>query len=934
MLCLLLGSPLVSAQSWQILDEIDFAKNMARYRLFSLASDYLEQVGGQNLDGDDRLSLLYAKALVSRYGGDYSETADGRLNFYQASTDLYTEFLNKADPDHPRREEARRELATTHRNLGALRARMVQAGIDADNNKKAAETAFRECVKTLNTIFNESKADFDAYMEEADGLTEDQILAKTVEAYRPLSDIALAYYEWAQLYSPGEFNREDYFNKCIEAAEEFVWEVGTEPFISFRVYYYEALAYMKLGQLDQANTYLNFILNDETGLPIFFGPDDDPAELPQVFVNELTSLIELCYLAIAENHNSSKEYEKTTQAAEKLQAFYTRFKSRGVKPTDSGDEVMLELGMAEFLMGKPGGMPRVQRVAEAHPNDAIGTKAKEYISTILQGGTGDIATVIPPSIWMAGAETDLKDGKLMDSVDKYHRALGALDQIADEAERRTLALEAWNRIGSIYRGDGRLIEASLAFEQGLQIAAAMKDAEAVERLGVAWYNTLLARQRETKDKRDSRKKDEAMSRLAGMGIENMSFLVAKDDFEAARILPVDSADRKAAFQKALSGLNDVKKGDINYERALVYQARSSAEQGDFADALKKLEHLEKHIADPKNAPGADRKKIQAREIAHTETTYYRATYLAELGRHDEVLEALKEFEAKFASQDKFFRGVNYLRLRALLGKQPPRLAEAEALYAAKKEGLLPEVSGFYLAQAYIDVGNAEGTAEAQRKEYLKKGAGYLYAYCEASGFNSFRNLKAAADSYKAIGEWDQAIRVYAKLVDLYDGQAAYRDQIEQVVNLSMAESYLEKREFSSAAPLFKSLVKRFEGNKEILMKAGRCFGGWLDVTDGQCVEVPGSGDYKEAVEIWNTVLTKGFRPEDKFTPEWFEVKFFTLYSRYRARQIDPSYFTGAQQLMENLFTSTLNFYKDEEIPKVIGGQDWMRRYNYLRDRLR
>ena len=475
--CLALGSPLAAGQSWEILDEIDFAQNMARHRLFALATEYLEDVAASDLDGDDRLSLLYAKASVSRWGGDFAETADKRLNFYQESVDLYGDFLNKTGDDHPRRTEARQDLAAANRSLGALRRALADAGIDAENNKKAAEAAFREAIKTLNAILNETRADLDAYLEEAaeveeeDEGAEDQVLTRTIQAYVPLSEIAQTYYEWAQLYDQGEFNREDYLTKSIEAAEEFVWEVGTNVFISFRVYYYEALAYMTMGQLDEANTYLNFILAEDTGLPIFFvDGEGDPIQQPQFFVNQVTSLTELCYLAMAENYNASQEYEKTVELAEQLNAFYEKYEKQGVEPTDAGDEFMLELGMAEFRLGKPTGMPKVQKVAEAHPSDAIGNKAKEYISTILEGGGTEVATVIPPTIWMAGADTDRAESRPLDAIDKYHRALAApwiCDRGRGGAHVPWTALDAWSAIGNIYRAEkAAYLEAAVAFQEG------------------------------------------------------------------------------------------------------------------------------------------------------------------------------------------------------------------------------------------------------------------------------------------------------------------------------------------------------------------------------------------------------------------------------------------------------------------------------------
>ena len=51
----------VGAQSWEILDEIDFAKSLARYRLFDFANEHLDNLERSgDLPGEDATSVIFA----------------------------------------------------------------------------------------------------------------------------------------------------------------------------------------------------------------------------------------------------------------------------------------------------------------------------------------------------------------------------------------------------------------------------------------------------------------------------------------------------------------------------------------------------------------------------------------------------------------------------------------------------------------------------------------------------------------------------------------------------------------------------------------------------------------------------------------------------------------------------------------------------------
>lgn len=951
---LALATP-AQAQSWELQDEIGFAKNMARYRLFDLATEYIQKLEKGDLNAEDRNACLYARAFIEKLGGDYDTTTEGRVSLLKAAIGHYNEFLGKIGNDHKNADDARAEAAACQRKLGALYAELAAAGTDAETNKKEAEAAFRAAVQQLNALHNARLKKYEAMPEpeeDPDANPDDPAPRSAkdeakIDAFDPVFELAATYYEWAQLYPENDLSRQEYLKKAVEQTTTYTWELGAETIRSYDVNFYAGLANVGLNQLEDGLAMLEYIVSAETGVPQVIENNPD---LPPEVVGELTKMIEKTYLELARIYNKQSKFADTDKLQARVDDYYKKYSGRGAKRTNVGELFLLEVGMARFKAGNPSGMKLLEEIAKRNPSNDVGQRAGEVMAEAIRNdavGGGAGGRTIPPSTWITTANASRNQNKMLDAIDGFHNAIGALEQITDAKERAKLAIACWSDIGSCYRSLSRHIEASFAFQQGLALCTAASgiDEETVQQVGIAWYNTLVSRFKETKDDNDKRAKDNALRKLASdFKVKNTEYLVAKDEFEQARVIAADKKDERAkAFAECAQKLGAIKDSDSNYDRARILLARCHGEQGDldpkkWETALHTLDAFDKYAAE--HEPPAEKARILNREVSRTESVYYRSEYLLDLKKHAEVLEVLKSFEKDFPTQKDFYPEVNYRRLMALLALN--RFPEAEALYLDVTKqieaGTLKawrESAGYWLARGYLDAGEKEAD-KAKQKPLLAKGAEMMVNYCRATAWQSYNNLLSAAETWARIEEWAKAEETYKKLIEVFGKEAQYKENIDLRVKRTLAEVLMKQRKFSDAAPLFRELEARFPKDPALLRAAALCYGGWVDIVDKKPVEVPGSGDYKRAVELWSLLIEKGFKPEDeKVVPGWFEAKFQSIYARYRGKDLDPAYFPAAQKIHSNYVNNVENFLKDEpDFLARIGGEEWKRRWEYLAERMR
>jgi hypothetical protein len=152
------------------------------------------------------------------------------------------------------------------------------------------------------------------------------------------------------------------------------------------------------------------------------------------------------------------------------------------------------------------------------------------------------------------------------------------------------------------------------------------------------------------------------------------------------------------------------------------------------------------------------------------------------------------------------------------------------------------------------------------------------------------------------------------------------------VRLAQAEILLENRNFIEAKPILLGLLEENPQDKKVLHLTAICLGGWLEERGGMFVEEPGTGDYcpdptlkmddishETALGIWNSLLAGIESNGRKYSQEWWEAKFQTIYTRYRAGEVFPD-----QLHMAKAISNKMQLFQP-----FMGGPDWKPRFKYM-----
>jgi len=926
---LLAAAATARAQGTRLSDELDFATELARHRFFDLAIEQLARLEQGPLAAADRDACLATRAEVEALGGQLDATSAARGDHLRRAIGCWTELLARSGDAQDGGDRARAGLAACQRQLATLLATGPEA-----------EAAFRAAIEQLEALHH---ARVTRCNEPGRGT-----LDARIDAFEPLHEQAAAFLEQAALRPDGDPARHDLFERALERTAAWERALGDAPLRSLDVRHVAGVALAGLGRHDEAITRFESVVDGRTGVPSAI---DGDANLDTAAVAELVRLFEQSALELARLHRRARRLAAVEAVRARADALEAKVAARGARRGEAGELLRIEVAGARLDAGHAGAIPLLADVARRRAGEPVGALAEARIADAI--GRGAIADgergAVPPRAWMAAGDAALAQERHADAIDRFRDALAALPRTADPEERVALGVRCWSAIGASCRALARRGEAATAFEQGLALAITAKerDEEAIERLASAWHQALAARFKETRRDADRRAKDDALRRLAELGVRDLAWLVAKDDFEEARALAADRHEERrrafAACERRLAAIGDEA---LHRDRARILAARCHGELGDldraeWEAALRALDAFDAQLAAA--PPQGDRARLVDRDVARMESAYYRSEWLLALGRHEETLRLLAPFERDFPLQKDFFPEVAYRRLTALLALH--RLPEAEALFADVTRRIEDgsqkpwrDAAAYHLARACLEAAADEspgGTRDdARRRALLAKGAELLSGYCRATGWRSFNNLRVVADSFARLEEWPRAEEEYRRLAALFADAPQHQETLAGDVKRSLAEALLRQRKLGEAAPLYRDLAPRFARDPAFLRDAALCHGGWVDWVDGAPVEVAGGGELRLAVEAWTTLREKGFKPADEGTPRWFEANWFAIWTRWRGRDLDPSWLPRARELLQELDARTWPALATQpDFVARLGGPDWKRRWDHLRERL-
>lgn len=789
-----------------LIDDISFARDLARYRYFDLAITWLddiEKAGG--LDASSKNQLALARATISRIASQFAANRDDRKKFFDEAIQRYHEAIGSMQElDAERGVDVIDGLCTALIDKGKfwvdeLERLRAEEKPDADQKtaRTNAEEAFKEAVKTLNTAY-------DLLQSAAGG---DNVSEAQVEKLNSLSQFSIykkgeAYYNWASTYDASEFSREDYLTKCIEAMNDYIWEAGNESIWAFWASYYMGVAELELARGSAAKNYAEFVPHHEKGLAMLTHTYESDGGVPLETVaeqnlaeNELRFVLEVverAYFSTAQLYRNAatlfenlgedpKDLDKIAQsygvygdkewqvkspvarpalvtalrmaAVASIDDLGARFKKHKFEAGDWGFRAQLEQANAYVDLGSPGkAVATVKDIAQNKKGTLVGLQAQAMLSQLLEtSAQGDQ----PAEVWWLAATGAVSEARYGDAIELFHLCVSA---IKSPEEQKQYLVQAWQYIGNCYLQNARRLEAALAFEEGLKGAQTLgKDAEEiVGELAIDAYNAWNSRFMETKDNFDQTQRDRVRKIVTDLGASpDIQYFVARETFTNAQAQK-DAEKKKQLFVQATEEFKKVTDTSVYYERAMVYLARCQNESGDIDGSLATFEQFLKRVKDPANDVGSANKKAKNREVALAEASYYRAgVLLQEKKDYAATLTALEGYEKSFPNQEPFFPLVQNFRVQALIGAG--KRAEAEQVVLALLKDwpnhAATTASLNQIATAYSDAARAARDAknDAEIEAALAKSAEYLGKHNDRTGYASFANLRYVADWYAEIG---------------------------------------------------------------------------------------------------------------------------------------------------------------------------------------
>jgi tetratricopeptide (TPR) repeat protein len=422
------------------------------------------------------------------------------------------------------------------------------------------------------------------------------------------------------------------------------------------------------------------------------------------------------------------------------------------------------------------------------------------------------------------------------------------------------------------------------------------------------YSAFNRRFKETGHDFDKRQRDAASERLIAMGYEgDLPFLRAQEGFDEV------AAGDAQGFLSVKGDFESVPESSPNYERALVYIGRCLTGMGQLDEASAQFSSIEARAADPAFEPqNADART--RREIALAQCRYSHAELLLrdDVARPAEALAVLAGFEEQIPSQGGFHPLVRYLRVKAHALAGDVRSAEESLAVLVDSGADASSVStaawytGVALEKQARQVAAGAAGDPAGVQALLKRAADAFWLHCERTGFSSFRNLRTAGDWYLEAQEPGLAQTVYEKVVDVFAGRVDVAQVDQARIGLGIALD--RQRDFGRARPVWKDLLARNPKDPSVRRGAAKSFGGWLELEGDGVVEVPGSGDYAEAYQMW-VDLQKAAQVTSKYHDIWWEAKLGTVYTKYRQREMDKQQLHDARELLDNLRLSTPDWDK-------------------------
>ncbi|MFT7463436.1 MAG: hypothetical protein ACI9EF_001780 [Pseudohongiellaceae bacterium] len=898
----LLAVPLQDDRAALLDDDLSFAENLAVHRYFDMATDVvtqtqrdIERISDSDLEG--KASLVLARILKRR--AENTAEASLRLTIMGQAIQRLSDWTNPGTPYayHDRFVDALSDLAGLLRERGVLYAKMASEG---DESATAlAEADFEKADDVYVTLQSEAEG-IAAQLEEVEK-TDEAALMRNRAVYT-MYFRALNRIEWSEVGADPSHQLE----QAEAQLEDFQWEIEEQSLIVFKAMYEQARVYQKLSRIVSADDERESYRRDAHDVldSVIDQVSDEYwsyiSEFPVSAQNQIAALLDRTWGYKARIEAESGEMEA---AASIIETMIAEHESKNVPIGRPGFASLLDWAATLESLGREDQATEIVKiVTDGGRGTPEGKRAEVMLAALVKGGG-----VQSPAVLLQAARGNRSENQFDDAAFHYLRAATSLTTDAQFSE---IGYEAWMGAGDSLRRLSRHLEAAVAFEQALLLAQRLNaPLDDLESSAKKMYDSFDARFKETGDDYDKSLRTQASARLVAMdGLElDLAFMAAKEAYGEI------ATDDTQAYLAVMADLEGVAPSSPNYERALVYIARSLAGAGRIEESIAAYQELEDRADDPSldptNATGRN-----LREVAMAQARFYHAGLLlgADVNRPEEALQTLADFEDVYAGQDGMHALVKFKRV------------EAQAMSGAvdESEAALRELIDFGASPAIVSaaaykVGKSIETVSRVQKslgnsdtanDLLSRAADSMWLYSEKSGFTSTLNMLGTGEWYLEALRPSDAQRVFEKSVQVL-ARAGDPSHLERA-QIGLATSLDAQLDFGKARTIWKELHSRNPSSRKIRRGAARCYGGWLEFdSDGAVVEVRGSGDYQDALALWSELL-RGLNVQAKYTQRWWEAKLGAILCLYQLRELTPESAVSCRKVLESVKLSQPNYDAD------------------------
>ncbi|MEO6708503.1 MAG: hypothetical protein ABIP42_02945, partial [Planctomycetota bacterium] len=333
------------------------------------------------------------------------------------------------------------------------------------------------------------------------------------------------------------------------------------------------------------------------------------------------------------------------------------------------------------------------------------------------------------------------------------------------------------------------------------------------------------------------------------------------------------------------------------------------ESKEFTAAIKAFDdYLNKYLKDPAHVLAATEMRKEARRGEATATAvFYWGTcefLLAEAGKGDwkKVVDLLKGYETRFATQDKFGPAA---MLRVIIAYYHlGNMAEVDATFAKMRERFPTDRSTVTAALEIFDMldvdykklkDSKDPAEQAKAKALLLKMAEYLEFANQNASTPTFANLRRESQLWMDLELWPKAEALLAKLKDKFSGgpEAA---NVTKYILPDLGVVLFKQQKMQEAADVLRPLVEGNTASATVTLVYARALSGYAEQTyeDGRpksmrvIAGIGGEASFTEAEKLYDRLLTteKNRAEGGAWQRGWLDIKFDQIYTLIKHSKLD------------------------------------------------